>query len=44
MDGLYNEMLSYRENVMRMFTGINKDSIDDLVKVLEPEDKRLNLR
>lgn len=40
MDGLYNEMLSYRENVMRMFTGINKDSIDDLVKVLEPEDKR----
>lgn len=40
MDGLYNEMLSYRENVMRMFTWINKDSIDDLVKVLEPEDKR----
>lgn len=40
MDGLYNEMLSYRENVMRIFTGINKDSIDDLVKVLEPEDKR----
>lgn len=40
MDGLYNEMLSYRENVMRMFTRVNKDSIDDLVKVLEPEDKR----
>ncbi|MDU6521375.1 MULTISPECIES: type I restriction endonuclease subunit R [Clostridium] len=40
MGGLYKEMLSYRENVMRMFAGINKDSIDDLVKVLEPEDKR----
>lgn len=40
MDSLYNEMLSYRENVMRIFTGIDKNSIDDLVKVLEPEDKR----
>ena len=40
MEGLYNEMLSYRENVIRMFAGINKDSIDELVKVLGPEDKR----
>ncbi|WP_343101272.1 type I restriction endonuclease subunit R [Romboutsia sp. MSSM.1001216sp_RTP31141st1_G3_RTP31141_220114] len=40
MDSLHNEMLSYRENVMRMFTGVDKNNIDDLVKVIEPEDKR----
>ncbi|MGG7177441.1 type I restriction endonuclease subunit R [Clostridium paraputrificum] len=40
MDSLYNEMLSYRENVMRIFTGLDKTKIDELVKVLEPEDKR----
>lgn len=40
MDDLYNEMLSYRENVMRMFTGVDKNNIDALVKVLEPEDKK----
>lgn len=40
MGSLYDEMLSYRENVMRMFQGRDKDNIDDLVKVIEPEDKR----
>ena len=40
INDLYSEMLSYRENVMRMFTGLDKNNIDDLVKVLEPEDKR----
>lgn len=40
INDLYNEMLSYRENIMRMFTGVDKNNIDDLVKVLEPEDKR----
>lgn len=40
MDSLHDEMLSLRENVMRMFTGVNKDDLDALVKVLEPEDKR----
>lgn len=40
INDIYSEMLSYRENVMRMFTGADKNNIDDLVKVLEPEDKR----
>ncbi len=40
MDSLHDEMLSYRANVMRMFTGVDKNNIDDLVKVIEPEDKR----
>lgn len=40
INDIYSEMLSYRENVMRMFTGVDKNNIDDLVKVLEPEDKR----
>ena len=40
MGSLYDEMLAYRENVMRMFQGRDKNNIDDLVKVIEPEDKR----
>lgn len=40
MGSLYDEMLSYRENVIRMFTGVDHNNIDDLVKVIEPEDKR----
>lgn len=39
-DGIYKQMLSYRESVMGMFTGIDKNNLDALVKVLEPEDKR----
>lgn len=40
MSSLYDEMMSLRENVMRMFQGRDKNNIDDLVKVIEPEDKR----
>lgn len=40
IDGIYKQMLSYREAVMGMFTGIDKSNLDALVKVLEPEDKR----
>ncbi|BDR70897.1 type I deoxyribonuclease HsdR [Clostridium tetani] len=40
MGSLYDEMMSLRENVMRMFTGVDHNNIDDLVKVIEPEDKR----
>lgn len=40
MGSLYDEMMSYRENVMRMFTGVDHNNIDALVKVIEPEDKR----
>jgi len=41
MGSLYDEILSYRENIMRMFQGRDKDNIDDLVKVIEREDKRV---
>ena len=45
MDSLHDEMLSYRENVMRMFTGVDKNNIDDLVKVIEPgKIKELSLK
>ncbi|MBU3219498.1 type I restriction endonuclease subunit R [Clostridium algidicarnis] len=40
MDSLYDEMLSYREAVMRIFQGVNNKDIDSLVKLIEPEDKR----
>ena len=40
MDSIYDEMLSYRENVMRIFAGCDKNNIDELVKRLEMEDKR----
>lgn len=40
MGSLYDEMMSLRENVMRMFQSRDKNNIDDLVKVIEPEDKR----
>lgn len=40
MASIYDEMLSLRENVMRMFSGVDKDNLDALVKILEPEDKR----
>lgn len=40
MASIYDEMLSLRENVMRMFSGADKDNLDALVKILEPEDKR----
>ena len=40
MSSLYDEMMSYRENVIRMFTGVDHNNIDALVKVIEPEDRR----
>lgn len=40
MDNLYKEMLSYREDIMNMFKGKDKNNLDELVKVLEPQDKR----
>ncbi|MFL0270113.1 type I restriction endonuclease subunit R [Candidatus Clostridium radicumherbarum] len=40
MGSLYDEMLSYRENIMRLFTGVDHNNINALVKVIEPEDKR----
>lgn len=40
MASIYDEMLSLRENVIRMFSGVDKDNLDALVKILEPEDKR----
>lgn len=40
MDELYKQMLSYREAVMSMFAGVDKNNIDTLVRVIEPEDKR----
>lgn len=40
MDSLYKQMLSYREAVMVMFRGIEKNDLDSLVKRVEPEDKR----
>jgi len=40
MDDLYKEMLSYRESIVNVFIGKNKNNLDELIKVLEPEDKR----
>ncbi|WP_027627187.1 type I restriction endonuclease subunit R [Ruminiclostridium cellobioparum] len=40
LDSIYKQMLSYREAVMAMFVGIEKDDLDALVRKIEPEDKR----
>lgn len=40
LDNIYDEMMNYRENVMRIFTGCDKNNIDELTKRLELEDKR----
>ncbi|OAA87802.1 type I restriction endonuclease subunit R [Clostridium ljungdahlii] len=40
MEDLYKEMLSYREDVMNMFKGKDKNNLDELIKGLEPQDKR----
>lgn len=40
MNDLYKEMLSYREDVMNMFKGKDKNNLDELIKVLEMQDKR----
>ncbi len=40
MEELYKEMFSYREDVMNMFKGKDKNNLDELINVLEPQDKR----
>ncbi|WIF94091.1 type I restriction endonuclease subunit R [Caminicella sporogenes] len=40
IDAVYKQMLSYREAVMNMFKGVDKNDLDALVKRIEPEDKR----
>lgn len=37
---LYREMLSYREDVMNMFKGKDRNNLDELIKIIEPQDKR----
>lgn len=40
LDAVYRQMLSYREAVMAMFIGTDKNNLDALVKRIEPVDKR----
>ena len=40
IEDIYNLMQDYREAVMKIFYGVNKNDIDALVSVIEPEDKR----
>ena len=40
LDDLYNEMLSFREAIMAMFRGIDKNNLDELVNKIEPDDRR----
>ncbi|CDF58288.1 type I restriction endonuclease subunit R [Thermobrachium celere] len=40
MDEIYKQMLTVREAAMRMFKGIDKNNLDELVNVLKMEDKR----
>ncbi|MEG0774384.1 type I restriction endonuclease subunit R [Clostridium sp.] len=40
INDLYKEMLSYREAVISMFKGKDKNNLDELIKILEPQDKR----
>jgi type I restriction enzyme, R subunit len=37
---LYKEMLSYREDIMNMFKSKDKNNLDELINVLEPQDVR----
>lgn len=37
---LYNKMLDYKQAVMNIFTGIDKNNLDEVMRVLKPEDKR----
>ena len=37
---LYKEMLSYREDIINMFKGKDKNNLDELINVLEPQDIR----
>ncbi|WP_027340831.1 type I restriction endonuclease subunit R [Halonatronum saccharophilum] len=40
IDLLYNKMLDYKEGVMNLFRGIDKNDIDAVMRLLEPDDKR----
>jgi len=40
IDSLYRKMLDYKEQVMRMFAGVDKSNLDALMNVLEPANKR----
>ena len=40
IDEIVSQMKSYREDVMRIFYGANKNDIDSLLDVIESEDKR----
>jgi type I restriction enzyme R subunit len=40
LDGVYKQMLSFRESVMNIFKTADKNNLDELVKRIEPEDKR----
>ncbi|MCF8010939.1 MAG: type I restriction endonuclease subunit R [Clostridiales bacterium] len=40
IEKVYHQMLSYREAVMGIFNGVDKNDLDAVVKKLEPEDKR----
>ncbi|QGU00342.1 Type I restriction-modification system, restriction subunit R [Candidatus Syntrophocurvum alkaliphilum] len=39
-DAIYKEMLSYREAVMAIFNGTDKNDLDALINKIKPEDKR----
>jgi type I restriction enzyme R subunit len=40
IDAIFRKMLDYKEAVMRIFAGVDRNNIDDLMNVLKPEDKR----
>jgi type I restriction enzyme, R subunit len=40
VDDIIAQMKSYREDVMRIFYGVDKNDIDALLEVITPEDKR----
>jgi len=40
IEDVINQMKSYREEVIRIFYGVDRNNIDELVRVIEPEDKR----
>ena len=44
IDEIVSQMKSYREDVMRIFYGANKNDIDSLLDVIESEDKRAHLK
>ena len=40
MESVYKQMLSYREAVMAIFNGTDRNDLDALLRKIEPEDKR----